>query len=64
MNTSNRDEKKNVQKEIEYLREKLNDMLVSKEFEIDEEILYLSKKIDELLNIYSKFVNDREDTQI
>ena len=64
MNTSNRDEKKNVQKEIEYLREKLNDMLVSKEFEIDEEILYLSKKIDVLLNIYSKFVNDREDTQI
>jgi len=64
MNTSNRDEKKNVQKEIEYLREKLNDMLVSKEFEIDEEILYLSKKIDVLLNIYSKLVDDREDTQI
>ena len=55
MNTyDNKDDKKSVYRKIEFLRKKLNDMLASKNFVIDEEIICLSKKLDELLNVYSK----------
>ena len=51
---NNEDDKKSIYREIEYLKKKLNDMLVGKNFEIDKEVIYLSKRIDELLNEYSK----------
>ncbi len=43
---------KEILKEIETLRKELDDILFSKNFEIDEEIIFMSKKIDELHNMY------------